>query len=51
MARASSSKEGDDADRVKMSHKYDGVVDLLSAYTAEPAHLPSYPVSATSSFY
>ena len=26
---------------------YDGVVDLLSGYTAEPAVLPSHPVSGT----
>ena len=28
-------------------HDYDGVVDLLSGYTAEPAVLPSHPVSGT----
>ena len=28
---------------------YDGVVDLLSGYTAEPAVLPSHPVSGTTS--
>ena len=28
-------------------HDYDGVVELLSRYTAEPAVLPSHPVSGT----
>ena len=31
----------------KVVHDYDGVVDLLSGYTAEPAVLPSHPVSGT----
>ena len=32
---------------VTVVHDYDGVVDLLSGYTAEPAVLPSHPVSGT----
>ena len=31
----------------KVVHDYDGVVDLLSGYTAEPTVLPSHPVSGT----
>ena len=50
MARASTDRDWDEEDRYKRYkavHDYDGVVDLLSGYTAEPAVLPSHPVSGT----
>ena len=50
MARASSDRDWEEEDRrkrYKAVHDYDGVVDLLSGYTAEPAVLPSHPVSGT----
>ena len=50
VARASTDKDWDEEDRrkwYKVVHDYDGVVDLLSGYTAEPAVLPSHPVSGT----
>ena len=50
MARASTDKDWEEEDGRKW-HKvvrdYDGVVNLLSGYTAEPAVLPSHPVSGT----
>ena len=52
VARASTDKHWDEEDRhrrKKVVHDYDGVVDLLSGYTAEPspAILPSHRVSGT----
>ena len=50
VARASTDKDWDEEDRrkrYKVVHDYDGVVDLLSEYTAELAVLPSHPVSGT----
>ena len=50
VARASTDRDWDEEDRCKMYkavHDYDGVVDLLSGYTTEPAVLPSHPVSGT----
>ena len=50
VARASTDRDWDEEDRrkrYKAVHDYDGVVDLLSGYTAEPAVLPSHPVSGT----
>ena len=50
MARASADRDWDEEDirkRYTVVHDYDGVVDLLSGYTAEPAVLPSHPVSGT----
>ena len=59
VARASSDKVWEDADELYWDdeysewqqrafvHDYDGVVDLLSGYTAEPAVLSSHPVSGT----
>ena len=53
VARASTDRDWDEEDRCKrykrykVVHDYDGVVDLLSGYTAEPAVLPSHPVSGT----
>ena len=48
VARASTDKDWDEEDRCrwwyKVVHNYDGVVDLLSGYTAE---LPSHRVSGT----
>ena len=50
VARASTDRDWEEEDRrkrYKAVHDYDGVVDLLSGYTAEPAVLPSHPVSGT----
>ena len=57
VARARADSEWSDQDerwddkyrmyQYKVFRDYDGVVDLLSAYTAEPAALPSHPVSGT----
>ena len=61
MARASTDKVWDEEEEywdaehseirrrrvVTVVSDYDGVVDLLSGYTAEPAVLPSHPVSGT----
>ena len=47
VARASTDKVRDEDEEYEGVSDYDGVVDLLSGYTAEPAVLPSHPVSGT----
>ena len=47
VARASTDKDWDEEEEYEGVSDYDGVVDLLSGYTAEPAVLPSHHVSGT----
>ena len=61
VARASTDKDWDEEEKywddehreirqrrvVTVVSDYDGIIDLLSGYTAEPAVLPSHPVSGT----
>ena len=47
VARASTDKVWDEEEEYEGVSKYDGVFDLLSRYTAEPAVLPGHPVDGT----